>query len=97
MSPRSRLPLSSRRPVPVTYVSEDDPPFLIIHGDKDPTVPLAQSEELASALQSVGVPVTLVVVKEGGHALDEPGAQPDTEQIEAMVVNFFVREVKHSP
>jgi hypothetical protein len=40
--------------------------------------------------------VSFVVVKGGGHALDEPGAQPDTGQIEAMIVDFFVREVKHS-
>jgi predicted esterase len=62
----------------------------------DPIVPLAQSEELASTLKSVGVPVSLVVVKGGGHALDEPTAEPNTEQIESLIVDFFVREVQHS-
>jgi acetyl esterase/lipase len=95
--PAEQLPAELKAASPVSYVSKDDPPFLIIHGDMDPIVPLAQSHELASALESVGVPVSLVVVKGGGHNLDEPGAQPDTEQIEAMIVDFFVREVQHSP
>jgi acetyl esterase/lipase len=94
--PPEQLPAELKSASPVTYVSEDDPPFLIIHGDMDPIVPLAQSKELASALESVGAPVSLVVVKGGGHALDEPGAQPDTEEIEALIVDFFVREVQHS-
>jgi acetyl esterase/lipase len=31
---------------PVTHVTKDDPPFLMMHGDKDPLVPLNQSEIL---------------------------------------------------
>ena len=92
-----QVPAELEAASPVTYVSKDDPPFLIIHGDMDTIVPLAQSEEMASALESVGVPVSLVVVEGGGHALDEPDAQPDTEQIEEMIVRFFVREVQRSP
>jgi acetyl esterase/lipase len=94
--PTEQVPAALEAASPVTYASKDDPPFLIIHGDKDPIVPLAQSEELARALEGVGVPVSLVVVKGGGHALDEPNAQPDTKQIEAMTVDFFVRELHYS-
>jgi acetyl esterase/lipase len=91
-----QVPIALRAASPVTHVSKGDPPFLIIHGDMDPIVPIAQSEELAGALETAGVPVSLVVVKGGGHALDEPNAQPDTEQIEAMIVDFFVREVQRT-
>ena len=52
---------------PITYVSENDPPFLIVHGDQDPLVPLGQSELLRDALRAAGVPVTLEVVEGGGH------------------------------
>ena len=31
---------------PTTYVSKDDPPFLIIHGENDMTIPVSQSELL---------------------------------------------------
>ena len=36
---------------PITYVTKDDPPFLIIHGDKDVLVPHHQSELLEAALK----------------------------------------------
>jgi acetyl esterase/lipase len=52
---------------PITYVTKDDPPFLIIHGDKDPLVPHHQSELLEAALKKAGVPVIFYTVKGGGH------------------------------
>jgi acetyl esterase/lipase len=94
--PPEQLPAELKAASPVTYVTKGDPPFLIIHGDMDPIVPIAQSEELTSVLQSAAVPVSFVVVKGGFHTLEEPGAQPDTEEIEALIVDFFVREVQGS-
>jgi acetyl esterase/lipase len=52
---------------PITYITKDDPPFLIIHGDKDPLVPHHQSELLETALKKAGVPVLFYTVKGGGH------------------------------
>ena len=52
---------------PITYVSKDDPPFLIVHGDADPVVTHHQSELLEAALKQAGVPVTFYTVKGGGH------------------------------
>jgi acetyl esterase/lipase len=52
---------------PITYVTKDDPPFLIVHGDSDPLVPHHQSELLEEALKKAGVPVTLYTVKGGDH------------------------------
>lgn len=52
---------------PVRQVHADAPPFLLIHGDADPVVPLQQSEALRDALQTANVPVTLIVKEGGGH------------------------------
>jgi acetyl esterase/lipase len=52
---------------PVTYVSKDATPFLIMHGDQDRTVPIGQSEAFAKALKKAGADATLVVVKGGKH------------------------------
>ena len=52
---------------PITYVSEDDSPFLIIHGDQDKLVPYQQSVLLKDALEKTGVPVTFYKVEGGGH------------------------------
>ena len=52
---------------PITYVSKDDSPFLIIHGDKDSLVPYHQSVLLNDALEAAGVSVTFYKVEGGGH------------------------------
>ena len=52
---------------PITYITKDDPPFLIIHGDADPLVPHHQSELLEAALKKANIPVSFYTVKGGGH------------------------------
>jgi len=61
-----------RKASPITYVSKDDPPFLICHGDKDELVPLSQSEALRDALKKAGVECTLHVVKGAAHGIRDP-------------------------
>ncbi len=52
---------------PITHVSADDPPFLIVHGAQDNIVPPEQSEALAAALKAVGVPADLQILPGVGH------------------------------
>jgi acetyl esterase/lipase len=52
---------------PVTHVTPDAPPFLLVHGTTDWLVPYAQSEQLAAALVAAGVPVRLVPVDGAEH------------------------------
>jgi acetyl esterase/lipase len=59
---------------PITYVSKDAPPFLIMHGDQDRTVPFNQSELLYAALKKAGVDVTFVPMKGAGHGFGGPEA-----------------------
>ena len=58
---------AARSASPITYASKDDPPFLIVHGDKDPLVPYNQSERLTEALGKASVDVTLIKIIGGGH------------------------------
>jgi acetyl esterase/lipase len=80
---------------PLTYINaraakgegKDLPPFLIMHGDKDPLVPHAQSEMLRDALQKAGADVTLQIIPGAGHGFR--GTEPaDT------VVAFFEKHLK---
>lgn len=57
----------ARQASPITYVSADDPPFLVVHGTDDPTVPFNQSERLAAGLGKAGIDVTFIRVQGGGH------------------------------
>ena len=58
---------------PVTYVSKDDPPFLMMHGDKDDAIPPLQSQELYDALKKEGVDARYLLLPGFGHALGTPG------------------------
>ncbi|GAA2899764.1 hypothetical protein GCM10010517_65310 [Streptosporangium fragile] len=61
-SPEARLigaaiadaPARARAASPVTYVTADAPPFLILHGTGDSIIPVAQGEQLAAALREAG-------------------------------------------
>lgn len=72
---------------PVTHISKDAPPFLIVHGDEDKTVPLSQSESLHESLKKAGIDVTLHVVKGGGHGFGGP-------EIDKLVADFFDKHLK---
>jgi acetyl esterase/lipase len=86
-SPASRLvggPLpefreAAQRASPVTHVSADDPPVLILHGATDATVPPKQAVEFAATLKAAGVDHTLVILPSVGHKpgldLGTPGGQ----------------------
>jgi acetyl esterase/lipase len=52
---------------PAYYVSQDDAPTLIIHGDADELVPLQQSELIIEKFKGASVPAELVVKKGAGH------------------------------
>jgi len=52
------------------YITANDPPFLILHGTDDQTVPYQESVELAGLLESAGVPTTFVTAEGFGHDKD---------------------------
>ncbi len=57
----------SRKISPVTHVTRDDPPTLLIHGDEDKLVPLQQSQVMLAKLKEAGVPCELIVKKGAAH------------------------------
>jgi len=85
-----------RRYSPVTYVSPDAPPFLILHGERDAVVPPALSQEFADRLRAAGVPVTLVLVRHAGHGFGPapPGMSLSRGEITQLVGNFFDRYLR---
>lgn len=79
---------------PVTYITADDPPFLILQGDADQTVPLSQSEEFYDKLTAAGVEARLVIVHDGPHGLGSPNETPSRAVLTKMIVQFFEEHLK---
>jgi len=57
---------------PIHYVHAGLPPFMIVHGAKDPLVPVIQATLLADALKKVSADVTLRLVPGGDHGVMQP-------------------------
>jgi len=70
---------------PAFHVTEDDPPLLIIHGEKDGTVKLNQSERMVEEYERAGLDVTLQIVPGAGHG----GREHFTPQYRKLVAQFF--------
>lgn len=76
-----------KRVNPITYIDKADPPFLIIHGTDDKTVPLNQSEALHKALTCVKINNRLHVIKGAGHG----GPQFAQPEIRSMQMDFLMQ------
>jgi acetyl esterase/lipase len=79
---------------PVTHITSDDPPFLILQGDIDTTVPLSQSQLFYDRLRAAGVDAQLVIVKGGPHGLGSPRQIPSRMELTQMIVKFFQKKLK---
>lgn len=77
----------ARQASPLTYVSPDDPPFLLVHGTADGTVPFEQAEMFEEALRKAGVDVTLVKIIGGGHGIGG-------DEVDQRVKAFFEKHLR---
>jgi acetyl esterase/lipase len=82
---------------PLYSVKAGDPPMLLVHGDADVLVPLAQSNVFDEALTKAGVPHQLLVVKNAGHDFKPlPGTTiaPSIRDINQAALAFFDKYLK---
>src|SRR5690606_38714085 len=67
---------------PAAYVTKDDPPFFIIHGERDELVPVNQSRRMHTALEQAGVTSQLHIDPTAGHVIH-------MRTVGNMIVDFF--------
>jgi acetyl esterase/lipase len=82
----------ARAASPLFYVDKNSAPLLIIHGDKDPLVPLNQSEAIVEAMKKAGAEAKLIVIKGGGHG----GAGFETPENRKIIEEFFAKHLGKS-
>lgn len=87
----STCPGKAKRANPIAYVSTDDPPFLIVHGTHDCTVPHGQSQLLYDALKAVGVDATLRLVPNADHDSPEILAPDSIAAVDAFLARTLKR------
>ena len=71
---------------PISYVSPQAPPFLLVHGAADAVVPYSQSELLEAALTSAGVHVRLIQIEGADHIFD---GHDDIDSVVRLSVDYL--------
>ena len=79
----------ARRASPLTWVTKDSAPLLIMQGTADPLVGLEQSQRLADKYQSAGAEVMLDVIQGGGHGGPEFSTKERLERLVAFIHNHL--------
>lgn len=78
---------------PLRHVSADDPPTLLIHGDKDRLVPILHSEKMCEALKGKGVACELLTIEGAGHGFRGDDAKRSAD----AWVAWFEKHLVKSP
>ena len=82
---------------PLYFVKAGDPPVLIVQGDSDSIVPMAQSTIFDDALTKAGVPHQLIIVKNADHGFAPVGGKPidpNPAQIRDATLAFLAKYLK---
>jgi acetyl esterase/lipase len=80
----------TRTASPMTYITPEDPPFLILHGLLDCLVPLQQSSMLHTALEAMNVPSTFHILVNGNHG----GSMFDDQKYKQITSDFLDRYLR---
>ncbi len=78
---------------PSTYVTSDDPPLLIFHGDVDRDVLFDQSQRIQQLYKAARLPVTLYVLAGAGHG----GKEFYNARQRDLAVEFLDRQMRGEP
>lgn len=70
---------------PITFVTPDDPPTLLIHGDKDSLVPIINSQTIYDAFKKNNVKTNFVTIPGAEHGFQGE----DAKRASALMVAWF--------
>jgi acetyl esterase/lipase len=80
----------AKKASPITYIDRNDPPFLIVQGEKDESVNPDQAISLSERLKSVGVKNDLIIVPNAPHY----GVMFDAEDIRKKIFEYLGEYLK---
>lgn len=76
---------------PVHYLARDVPPLLLVHGDRDTTIPVGHARFMKERADAIGAPVEMMIVKNAGHNWRpvDGAIDPPTQAVVARTVDFL--------
>lgn len=82
---------NARAASPLFQIDKNTVPFLIIHGDKDPIVPVEQSRDFHAALVKARKDSTYIELPNEGHGFGRPG---NLQKILGATREFLAKQLK---
>ena len=86
---------------PYVHIKATQPPFLVMQGDKDYTVPYKDSVDFVAAMLQAGAPVEFVTIHNAIHGFGPLKGGPNPgmtmDQIFGRMAEFFDRTLKNNP
>ncbi len=74
----------------MAHLDKNDPPLLLIHGDADPQMPPAQSQEFAKAYEAFKLPIQLIMMPGSKHG----GAEFYDDERTAIIAKFLDKALR---
>lgn len=78
-----------REASPITYVHRGMPPYLLIHGTKDGSVPYEQSPLMCAKMKVAGVACEVFTVEDGPHGVGPWERNPEFQKYKAVMVEWL--------
>lgn len=78
---------------PVSYLRDDAPPVLLVHGEKDELIPIVQADTYYEKGKQAGMDITYIRVLNGDHGLqaaDDGRTDPDIDDVLRAMLQFLV-------
>jgi acetyl esterase len=88
-----QMPVECKEASPLQLVHPNMPPFLILHGTADPSVPFAEATRMVAALKAAGNQVELFTAEGGVHSFfsSPPWYAPTEKALELFLLKIFAR------
>jgi len=80
---------------PITYVTKNAPPFLLIQGDKDEYIPFTEDTNLQTALRNVGVNCEIIRIPNGTHGTGAWHTIPGVPDWERQMTEWLNATLRH--
>jgi len=80
---------------PITYVTKNAPPFLLIQGDRDEYIPFTESTNLQTALRNVGVQCDIIRIPNGTHGTGAWHTIPGASDWERKMTEWLATPLRH--
>lgn len=78
---------------PIAWVDGSEPPFLLIHGLLDYTIPSSMSERFHAALEAAGSPSELLLIDSAGHAFEDAPITAPANVATLSAIEDFVEDL----